>query len=228
MIKMDLEFIGWLTPRWKVLFREMPDSLDNCTVLDVGCGQGVLGFLIRHNYRDDDVKIYGIDGYKPYITALDKMNVYDDVCCNRIDAIRNFNKSFDYTFCLDVLEHNDKDYSLFLLETMHLLTKNKLFVTVPHEEPLHNEKRRNKWLKWRDESDNKYNGHISSWGVHDFTGDITVFDNRKDMTKSIRVFDSIRRKLLGVDWDEKHILAVLDGLREQPLHNGRNVINGQI
>lgn len=213
---MELDFIGWLTPRWRELFKKMPDSLDGAKILDVGCGQGVLGFLIALNYPDDEYSLIGIDGYKPYIKILKKMrsNVfYNELHFAPIGLIpKIFSESFDYVFCLDVLEHNEREYSEYVLENLIHMTSKKLFVTVPNAEPLHNEKRRKKWVEWREGSDNKFKGHVSSWSEADFPdGSVTIFDNRKGLTRSMRVFDSIRRKLLCVDWDERHILAVISG-----------------
>lgn len=206
---MKLNFIGWLTPRWRILFDNLPDSFNGDTIVDVGCGQGVLGFLLAHNYPNDNYILNGFDGYLPYIKIIEKMGIYDSVKCIKLEYL--VNEVADYTFCLDVLEHNDKDISQLILDRMIVNTRKKVYVTVPNEEPLQNPKRRERWKRWREESDNKYKGHVSSWSANDFPGDVYVFDNRKGLTKTMRAFDTVRRKVFRVDWNESHILAVIDG-----------------
>jgi hypothetical protein len=210
------EFLGWIEPRWEFLFKQLPDSFDGKTILDVGFGQGFLGWLLKHHYPDDYYNLIGIDAHLPFITVQNKMNIYNRVYHGGIDTVKAIARIreldfFDYIFCLEVLEHNDKNYAMEIIESLKDHTENTLFITVPYQEPVKEIKRQ--WVSFRlkMESDYMYAPHISSWSKEDFKDprfEYFIMDNRKQMSKSVRLFDSIRRKVLGNIWYEKLLMCV--------------------
>ncbi len=69
------------------------------TVLDLGCGEGVLALLKRKN-----VKLVGVD-ISAELLALARRNGYDEVHCADLTALPFSEESFDYVVSLDVLGH---------------------------------------------------------------------------------------------------------------------------
>jgi hypothetical protein len=210
------EFLGWIEPRWEFLFKQLPDSFEGQTILDVGFGQGFLGWLLKHHYHKDDYRLIGVDAHLPFVTVQYKMKIYDSLIHGGIDmvkAIAAFERldNFDYIFCLEVLEHNDKTYAMEIIESLKEHTGKKLFISVPDREPVKNINRQWASFKLKMNSQYQYAPHISSWSKEDFRDprfEFSVYDNRKMMTKSVRVFDALRRKLTGIKWYEKMLLCV--------------------
>ena len=69
------------------------------SVLDVGCGEGVLALLKRK-----DVYLAGVD-FSPELVELARGNGYDAACVAQLTALPFPSGSFDYVVSLDVLGH---------------------------------------------------------------------------------------------------------------------------
>lgn len=69
------------------------------SVLDLGCGEGVLALLKRK-----DVRLYGVD-ISPELLALAQRNGYDEVHCADFSSLPFSEATFDYVVSLDVLGH---------------------------------------------------------------------------------------------------------------------------
>src|SRR6185369_5604777 len=69
------------------------------SVLDLGCGEGVLALLKRK-----DVTLFGVD-ISPELLTLARRNGYDEVYASELTALPFSDRSFDYVVSLDVLGH---------------------------------------------------------------------------------------------------------------------------
>ena len=69
------------------------------SVLDLGCGEGVLALLKRK-----DIKLFGVD-ISPELLTLARRNGYDEVYASDLTALPFSDHSFDYVVSLDVLGH---------------------------------------------------------------------------------------------------------------------------
>ncbi|HEX6043949.1 MAG TPA: class I SAM-dependent methyltransferase [Pyrinomonadaceae bacterium] len=69
------------------------------SVLDIGCGEGVLALLKRK-----DVYLAGVD-FSPELVELAQRNGYDGACVAQLTALPFPAGSFDYVVSLDVLGH---------------------------------------------------------------------------------------------------------------------------
>ena len=79
------------------------------SVLDLGCGEGVLALLKRK-----DVYLAGID-LSPDLVAMAARNGYDEACVGLLTGLPFANASFDYVVSLDVFGHigfDEKDLVL--------------------------------------------------------------------------------------------------------------------
>jgi len=76
--------------------------------LDIGCGYGKWGFLLR-NYRGMDypgeLKITGVDLFQPHIDSLQDKGIYDELKCCSATELPFEDQSFDSAVCCEVLEH---------------------------------------------------------------------------------------------------------------------------
>ncbi|HEX2269878.1 MAG TPA: class I SAM-dependent methyltransferase [Pyrinomonadaceae bacterium] len=71
----------------------------NSTVLDLGCGEGVLALLKRKG-----VYLAGVD-FSPELVDLARSNGYDTACVGQVTQLPFATASFDYVVSLDLLGH---------------------------------------------------------------------------------------------------------------------------
>jgi len=69
------------------------------SLLDLGCGEGVLGLLKRKN-----VYLTGVD-FSPELVGLALRNGYDSACVSQVTDLPFATASFDYVVSLDVMGH---------------------------------------------------------------------------------------------------------------------------
>jgi len=122
--------ITWTNPFFPTLLYPSVVPLDSRTFLDVGCGKGVMGCLLRI-YREPK-RIVGVDVFNPYLEFVRKMGMYDSVL--RLDVSESqlpFERNeFDIVFCLEVIEHLEKDRGLRLLQELERVGR-RVIVSTP-------------------------------------------------------------------------------------------------
>ena len=93
--------IGWARTMW------VYDNVRRgSSVLDLGCGEGMLALLKRKN-----VYLAGLD-FSPELVGLARRNGYDLACMGQVTELPFATASFDYVVSLDLLGHipfDDKD-----------------------------------------------------------------------------------------------------------------------
>ncbi len=142
------------------------------TILDVGCGLGLYGFLCRI-YLDlyDDVNFYdklkdeekkrwtvtidAIEGFEDYVRFIPRW-AYDDIMVGNARDILPIveSKKYDLVLSLAILEHLTKEEGLIFLKELKRVGR-KIIVTVPKE--------------WREQTvpDNPFETHKSHWTDND-------------------------------------------------------------
>lgn len=105
--------------------------LDVKTVLDVGCGKGTAGALLR-NYRSPRY-IAGVDAFQPYIEHCERFGCYDYLELHDLGRGKPLpfpTNRFDLVLCLEVVEHLDKANALCLLDELKRVGRH-IVVTTP-------------------------------------------------------------------------------------------------
>lgn len=95
-------------------------------VLDIGVGNGRMGFLAREyghqpwnpRARGDGVELYGIEGYEPYISDLQRA-IYDRIVIGEargaLQQMASAGEHYDLAIAADIIEHfTPSDGRLFL------------------------------------------------------------------------------------------------------------------
>jgi len=114
-------------------------ALDPQSVLDVGCGFGLWGFLCRE-YLDVwngrvqphewQVRIDGIELWEPYIQAHQRA-LYTDIIVQDIrEALKHLGE-YDVIIAGDVIEHLDKPEAEEVLDTLYEKARKALLVNIP-------------------------------------------------------------------------------------------------
>ena len=141
--------------------RSLPLILDaipvHCrSLLDVGCGRGIIGALCRI-YRGVD-RLVGIDGFEPYLEFSQQSGLYDHT------VLRNLNdtplpfaaREFEVVTCIEVIEHLERSAGQKLLDELERIGY-QVIVTTP-----------NVHFQQSEYDGNVFQRHLSGWGPSDF------------------------------------------------------------
>lgn len=128
-------------------------SLSGKRVLDVGCGIGGIGFLLRRLPGGDEAHLVGVDGWEPYLEFARRFNIYDEL--HLVDLASYSPEPFDIILAVEVLEHLEKEQGLRLLDRLEHAAREILLVTTPNGDdkrgPVANvplEAHRSVWHAW--------------------------------------------------------------------------------
>lgn len=85
------------------------------TVLDVGCGYGKYGVLLRE-YLDGLPRVDGIEMWEPYVAPHHLLGIYDNLTVgDALGLSEEFLADYDLVNMADVIEHMDKAGALAFL-----------------------------------------------------------------------------------------------------------------
>ena len=134
----------------------VPRDLES--VLDAGCGRGIVGALARI-YREPN-RVVGIDGFDPYLQFCRRTGMYDQLIEHDLRKFPLPFKSdeFDLATSLEVIEHLPKEDGVRLLEELERVSR-MVIVSTP-----------NRFFRQDPYDDNPFQSHISRWRVSDFFG----------------------------------------------------------
>lgn len=94
------------------------------TVLDIGCGNGKYGFLIKEYYPH--IIVDAVEVFEPYINAAHR-NSYKEITIG--NALEMDIKPHDLYLIIDVIEHWEKEPAMVLLRK--LVEQGKVIVSTP-------------------------------------------------------------------------------------------------
>ncbi|MGD1018508.1 MAG: class I SAM-dependent methyltransferase [Verrucomicrobiia bacterium] len=110
-----------------VILQLRPDS-----VLDIGCGSGKYGLLIRENRRT--ARIDAIEGFAPYVTDVHK-TVYDHVeVGNAMSVVPGLEQVYDVAMMIDMFEHLTLEDGRTLLHELEKHSRH-ILISVPTWHP---------------------------------------------------------------------------------------------
>ncbi|MDP2684906.1 MAG: class I SAM-dependent methyltransferase [bacterium] len=135
-----------------------PD-LKNKKILDIGCGKGMVGFLIRIQRDLTNSTLIGMDISDNFLSFTKKYNIYDKLI--KADLRKKLpikDHSVDVVICSEVIEHMKKETGEKLLKEINrIIAKDgRVIITTP-----------NVWLEMP--SKNYFDQHHSLWKISDFT-----------------------------------------------------------
>ncbi|MBI4706344.1 MAG: methyltransferase domain-containing protein [Candidatus Omnitrophica bacterium] len=110
----------------RIIVREIRKYGKNLKVLDVGCGEGMLGSFLL-----DDNQVYGVEIFEEKVKRCCEKGINAKLVRDN-DPIPYMDSCFDVVTCCQVLEHLLNPF--YMVEEMHRVLKNDglLVVTVPN------------------------------------------------------------------------------------------------
>ncbi len=138
-------FLSFFTPEIK-----------NKTVLDVGCGRGLNGSIIRATRDWSGATIIGMDINKDSLSFCRYFNIYDKLIEASLPKLPFKDKSIDFLICTEVIEHLKKKDGLMLLREIDRVCRGRAVVSTPN-------------LFFETMDGTLEDEHKSSWGAQDFT-----------------------------------------------------------
>ena len=146
--------ITWVHPFLDVLLHFVPSSAR--TILDVGCGKGIVGALLRI-YREPE-RTVGLDAFEPYLEFCRKSGSYDELIKHDLmeKSLPFDSDEFDMATALEVIEHLPKAEGIRMLEELERVSR-RVVVSTP-----------NRFFEQETYDDNRFQKHLSRWKVSDF------------------------------------------------------------
>ncbi len=137
-------FISFFTP-----------DIKKKTVLDVGCGRGLNGSIIRATRDWTGTNLIGMDINKGCLDFCRHFNIYDKLVEATLPKLPFKDKSIDFLLCTEVIEHLKKKEGLILLKEIDRVCKGRAIVSTPN-------------LFFDTLEANKEDEHKSIWTAEDF------------------------------------------------------------
>jgi len=128
------------------------DEIEGRRILDVGCGVGVYGFMLRHRWQDTPIGHRQVRIYDRRDPRLDEPELvsgcdltvhnarrasyhrsYDEIVLASADALPHPDDYADTVLCIEVLEHLEKPAALKALKDFERIARKRVVITVPRE-----------------------------------------------------------------------------------------------
>ncbi|MDP1710237.1 MAG: class I SAM-dependent methyltransferase [bacterium] len=101
-------------------------------VLDVGCGRGLNGSIIRATRDWRGATIIGLDINKGCLEFCRYFNIYDKLVRADLPKLPFKDKSIDFLICTEVIEHLEKQDGITLLKEIDRVCKGRSIVSTPN------------------------------------------------------------------------------------------------
>lgn len=100
----------------------------NTTLLDVGCGPGRVGEIIK---RHKSIYSVGVDIFSPYLKRCQDNHTHDELIQCDIRHLPFRENSFDAVLCKDVIEHLDSQEGDKLIKELEKIARRQVIITTP-------------------------------------------------------------------------------------------------
>jgi 2-polyprenyl-3-methyl-5-hydroxy-6-metoxy-1,4-benzoquinol methylase len=153
---MEPKVATWTRPFLHELLEEIPKNVES--LIDVGCGRGIVGALTRI-YRTP-ARLVGVDIFQDYVDFCKRYSIYDEL--HRLDLRHTplpfSDREFSVATCIETIEHLPKKYGERLLDELHRIA-DLVIVSTPSaffRQPKSHV------------AGNPFQEHVSKWTVEDF------------------------------------------------------------
>jgi SAM-dependent methyltransferase len=129
------------------------------TVLDIGCGYGLFGYMIRME-KDFKGELIGMDAYPPYIEKLKRHSgaVYDSLVIADARHLPFKSGAVDTVLASEVIEHLPREGGIELIGEAERVGRKLVLFTTPRGH-----------LPQGTHNGNDLEAHLSGWSERDFS-----------------------------------------------------------
>jgi ubiquinone/menaquinone biosynthesis C-methylase UbiE len=181
----------------KVVLGLLGENLDGLMILDCGFGYGNWAFQIKAKLGYEPY-IVGLEIFSPYIERQSKLGLYDKIVEASVLDIPFDDGYFDVVLASEIIEHLEQKDGLKMINEIERVSKNLVIITTPFG-----------FMKQEECDGNKYQIHRSKWYPSDFIKmgyEVKVL-NPQPLTRSVKLFDDIRRKIFNLPKPIREIFA---------------------
>lgn len=164
---------SYFSPQDKVRVEYIQNLIpeDAKTILDVGCGNGILVNYLQNKHPDRFSRVCGTDRSKTSLTFVKTEKYEADI--NKLPFADN---EFDIVTCLEVIEHLPQEVYFEALNEIERIAKKYIIISVPYQEILDFSKVR--CIKCKTEFNPFYHMHsFNDERVKNLYKDSSKFDN---------------------------------------------------
>lgn len=180
----------------KYVLKLLPEDLDNLIMLDVGCGRGEWGRILRAKKRGSP-RLIGIDIWRPHLENLCRTKVYSDLITADAPNLPLKDKCVDISLACEILEHLTKNAGYTLIRELERVSRRAIIVSTP--------------LNWPQGEiyGNPYEKHISEWRAQDLAclGYNVDTISIEHPSQASNIMDGIRSILFRIPHNTQIILA---------------------
>lgn len=124
-------------------------------IVDLGCGKGINGFLIRLSRYLQNAKLIGMEINNDYINFCKKFNIYDQIIKQSLPKLPFKNSSVNLILCTEVIEHLTRKDGLMLLDEIERVCRGRAIITTPN-------------IFFETMPGDPEDKHLSIWSIKDF------------------------------------------------------------
>jgi len=135
------------------------------SILDVACGLGRWGYLLRTNFwctrhggDSEEPQVIGVDLFQPILSKVKYHRIYDEVLRCHVSYLPFKDRSFDTVLASEIIEHLEYSEGMLLLNEVERIARRAVILTTP------NLLRKRGGLDTR-EGFNPYERHITRWSI---------------------------------------------------------------
>jgi ubiquinone/menaquinone biosynthesis C-methylase UbiE len=137
-------------------------------ILDVGCGFGKWGFLVKKYFWNTgdgstttEPYVVGIDCHTPNVEHLREHHIYDEVEKGNAMALPFPDKSFDTVLAMEVIEHMEEQDGFRALKEFERVARKRVILSTPNKKDMRG---------GLDDMNghNPYEAHLSWWKMKTF------------------------------------------------------------
>ena len=172
-------------------------NLNGLMILDCGFGYGNWAFQIKVKLGYEPYFV-GLEIHRPYIEIQSKFGLYDKLVEASVLDIPFDDGYFDVVLACEIIEHLEQKDGLKMINEIERVSKNLVIITTPLG-----------FMKQEEYDGNKYQIHRSAWNPSDFIkmGYKVKVLKPQPLTRSVKLFDDIRRKIFNLPKRPREIVA---------------------
>lgn len=114
------------------LISNLTPILVNKKVVDVGCGKGINGYVLRTTRDLEGATLIGLDVNEWFLDFCKHHRVYDKYVKAKIPTLPFSDKSIDFLICTEVIEHLTKRDGQKLLSEIDRVCRGRALVSTPN------------------------------------------------------------------------------------------------